>query len=243
MRRVRITLGLAVAVCALAFSATAAIAHTFKAGIVGKTLSEATPAKIKGIGVGVQTFAFGPVHITCESVTTKGFATEEEAEALKILAKYSKCVTAIKVGAEPANLKTRIVQPVEYSFHASGFVATGTEGEEGSAEIGGGAVELKVSGIKCLISWPAQTVPTRAIANPEGVYTSAIFSNEEIANPHIRPFPSGFQHELTISTELKNMEFNFEEGQCAEFKNPNGKAGIYRGVLHEEVAGGNLSWE
>jgi hypothetical protein len=243
MRRVRITLGLAVAACALAFSATAALAHTFTASIAGKEISEAKPGKIKGGSVGVQTFKFGPVHITCASASTKGLIAEEESETLKIVAGYKGCLTSIKVGSEPATLKTRFLAPVEYSFHANGFAETGTEGEEGSVEIGSGAAELKISGIKCLISWPAQTVPTRAIAKPEEQYSAALFSNEEVASTHLKAFPTGFQHELQISTEFKNMEFTFEEGECSEFKRPEAKTGGYVGVLHEELAGGNLGWE
>jgi hypothetical protein len=243
MRRVRITLGLAVAVCAVAFSATAALAHQFTASIAKKTISEATPAKLKGGSVGPQTFKFGPVHTTCESAGTKGIVTKEASVTLKVVARYRGCATAIKIGPEPATLKTRFLAPVEYSFHANGFAETGTEGEEGSVEIGSGAAELKITGIKCLISWPAQTVPARAIAKPEEQYSAALFSNEEVANPSLKAFPTGFQKELQISAEFKSMEFVFEEGECSEFKQPEAKSGGYKGVLHEEVIGGNLGFE
>jgi hypothetical protein len=236
-------LGFTAAVCVLAFSATAALAHNFKASIVGKELSEATPGKIKGVGVGPQTFKFGPLKMTCETAKTKGPATASVSETLKIVATYKGCEAEVKIGLEPALLKAGIKEPIEYSFHANGFAETGTEGEEGSAEIGGGAAEVKVSGIKCVISWPAQTVPMHAIGKPELEYTAAIFSNTEISNTHLRAFPSGFQHELLISAEFKNMEFDFEEGQCSEFRHPESKAGSYSGVLHEELGGGNLSWE
>ena len=221
MRRVRITLGLMAAVCAVALSATAAMAHTFTASIAKKTISEATPGKVKGGSVGPQAFKFGPIHTTCESAGTKGIVTEEAS----------------------ATLKTRFLAPVEYSFHANGSAEVGTEGEEGSVEIGSGAAELKITGIKCLISWPAQTVPMRAIAKPEEQYSAALFSNEEVASTHLKAFPTGFQKELQISTEFKNMEFSFEEGECSEFKHPEAKTGSYRGVLHEELIGGNLGFE
>jgi len=175
MRRVRITLGLMAAVCAVALSATAAMAHTFTASIAKKTISEATPGKVKGGSVGPQAFKFGPIHTTCESAGTKGIVTEEASATLKVVAKYHGCTTSIKVGAEPATLKTRFLAPVEYSFHANGSAEVGTEGEEGSVEIGSGAAELKITGIKCLISWPAQTVPMRAIAKPEEQYSAALF--------------------------------------------------------------------
>jgi hypothetical protein len=243
MRRVRITLGLVVAVSAVALSATAALAHNFTAGIAKKTISEATPGKVKGGSVGPQAFKFGPIHMTCESAGTKGVVTQEVSTTLKVVARYHGCATSIKVGAEPALLKTRFLAPVEYSFHANGFAETGTEGEEGSVEIGGGAAEMKITGIKCVISWPAQTVPMKAITLPEEQYSAALFTNEEVASTHLKAFPTGFQHQLQISAEFKNMEFSFEEGECSEFKHPEAKTGSYTGVLHEELAGGNLGWE
>jgi hypothetical protein len=243
MRRVRITLGLVLAVCTVALGTTVASAHTFTASIAKKELSEATPGKVKGGSVGPQAFKFGPVHMTCESAGTKGVVTEEASATLKVVARYHGCATSIKVGAEPATLKTRFLTPVEYSFHANGFAETGTEGEEGSVEIGGGSAEMKITGIKCVISWPAQAVPMRALVKPEEQYSAALFTNTEVVSTHLKAFPTGFQHQLQISAEFKNMTFSFEEGQCSEFKQPEAKTGSYTGVLHEELAGGNLGWE
>jgi hypothetical protein len=243
MRRVRITLGLMAAVCAVAFSATAALAHNFTASIAKKTISEATPGKLKGGSVGPQAFKFGPIHTTCESAGTKGIVTQEISPTIKVVASYHGCTTSIKVGAEPATLKTRFLSPVEYSFHANGLAEVGTEGEEGSVEIGSGSAEVKISGIKCLIEWPSQTMPAKALVKPEEQYSATLFSNQEVANTHLKAFPTGFQKQLLISTEFKTMTFSFEEGECAEFKVPEAKTGSYKGVLHEELAGGNLSYE
>ncbi len=236
-------MGVAVAACALAVSAPAAFAHSFTASIAGKELSEATPGKVKAVGIGTQSFAFGPVKITCEKAAAKGLVTAASSETLKLTAKYSTCGTAIKVGGEVASLKTKLVDPVEYSLHANGFAETGAEGEEASAEVGGGTVEWKIGGIKCLISWPSQTVPVKAIAKPEGEYTAAIFSNTEAANGHLKAFPGGIQHKLLVSAEFKKMEFSFEEGECSEFKHPEAKTGSYIGAIEAEVAGGNLGFE
>jgi hypothetical protein len=243
MRRVSMAAGLAVAVCALAGSAPAALAHSFTASIAGKELSEATPGKVKGIGIGSQVFKFGPVKIECEKATNKGQVTAESSATLKLTAKYGACGTAIKVGSEPASLRTRLVDPVEYVFHANGFAETGAEGEETSAEVGGGSVEWKIAGIKCLISWPSQTVPVHAIGKPELEYDAALFSGGELENTHLRQFPSGKQHTLLIKAEFKNMEFSFEEGQCSEFKHPEAKTGSFIGTVEEQLANGNIGWE
>jgi hypothetical protein len=243
MRRVRMTAGLAVAACALAVSAPAAFAHSFTASIPRREVSEATPGKLKVVGVGSQSFKFGPVHIVCEKASGKGLATEESSATLKFTSKYQECNTLIKVGTEPALLKTKLKTPVELSFHANGFAEVGTEGEESSAEVGGGAAEWKVAGIKCLLSWPAQTVPVKAIPQPEKEYTAAIFTDTEAENSHLRAFPTGKQHKLTVGAEFKNMEFDFEEGQCSEFKHPEAKTASYDGSFEVELGGGNLSWE
>lgn len=243
MTRVRMTVGLAAMVCALAVSAPAALAHSFTASIVGKELSEATPGKIKGVASGEQILKFGPVKITCEKAAVKGLATAASMETLKLTTKYSKCVTAIKVGGEPATLTTKMVDPVEYSLHTNGWVETGAEGEETSAEVGGGEVEWKISGIKCHVSWPAQVVPVKAIRKPEAEYTAAIFQNELVESTHLKAFPSHFQNKLLIAADFKNMEYEFTEGECAEFKKPEAKSGDYTGEIEAEVAGGNLGFE
>jgi hypothetical protein len=243
MRRVRIAVGLAVALCAFAAGASAALAHSFTASIAGKELSEEAPGKIKGAGIGNEAFKFGPVHINCEKAQDKGLASEESFGTLKLTAKFGGCATAIRVGSEPATLKTRLLNPIEFAIHANGFVETGAEGEETSAEVGGGAVEWKISGIKCFIEWPSQTVPVKAIVKPEGEYTAAIFTNEAVETTHLKAFPSGKQHKLRLAMELKNMAFTFTEGECSEFKHPEAKTGSYIGTLEEEVAGGNLGFE
>jgi hypothetical protein len=237
------TLGLVAGVCALAVGAASATAHQFTASAVGKTLSEAEPGKTKGSSVGEQEFKFGAVHVTCESASTKGLVIAATSPTLKVVAKYTRCKTAIKVGAEPATLKTKFTAPVEYQFHANGFGETGTEGEEGSVDIGKGSAELKVSGIKCLVSWPAQTVPLKAEKKPEGEYTAAVYSNENVPSENLKKFPSGLQQKLVIGVAFKGMEFSLEEGQCEEFAKTEGKSAQYNGILRQELTGGNLGFE
>ena len=172
-----------------------------------------------------------------------GLVGATTSETLKVVAKYKKCATAIKVGAEPASLRTKFVAPVEYQFHANGFAETGTEGEEGSVEIGEGAAEIKISGIKCLVTWPAQTVPLKAEKKPQGEYTAAVYSNEEAPTTKLKKFPTGFQKKLVIGVAFKNMQYSLSEGQCEEFARTEGKSGKYTGVLNEELVNGNLSFE
>lgn len=244
------TLGLVAGVCALSVGAASASAHNFSATIVGKTISPAEPGKLKGKADGVQKFTFGPVKISCPAATTAGSVTEESPTILKITAKYKAgsainretgCETAIKVGAEPAGLPTKFVKPIEFAFNANGIEGeVGAEGEEGSVEVGANSAEIKIGGLKCVINWPSQKIPLTIKKVPTEV---ASFSTEEVANEHIKLFPSGFQKQLLISPKFSKMEYSFEEGECSEFKNTEGKNGTYEGTLKEELIKGNLSWQ
>jgi hypothetical protein len=245
------TLGLVAGVCALSVGAASASAHNFSATIVGKTISPAEPGKLKGKADGVQKFTFGPIKISCPAATTAGLVSEESPTILKVTAKYKAgssvnrgtgCETQIKIGAEPAGLPTRFVKPIEFAFNANGIEAeVGTEGEEeGSVEVGANSAEIKISGIKCLINWPAQKIPLKLKKIPTEV---ASFAPEEVANGHMKLFPSGFQTQLLISPKFSKMEYSFQEGECAEFKTTEGKTGTYEGTLKEELINGNLSWQ
>jgi hypothetical protein len=243
------TLGLVAGVCALAVGAASATAHSFSASIAGKTITEAEPGKTKGKAADVQKFTFGPVKISCPAAVTTGLVTSESPSILKITANYKAgaalnpetgCETAIKVGAEPTGLPTKFVKPIEFAFNANGIESeVGAEGEEGSVEVGANAAEIKIGGLKCLISWPAQRIPLKLKKVPAEV---ASFSTEEVANSHLKLFPSGFQQQLLITPKFSKMEYTFEEGRCSEFKNPENHNGTYEGTLKEELVKGNLGW-
>ena len=243
MRSVKMTLGLAAALCALGAGSASALAHEFTASITGKTITEAEPAKTKGKNVGAQAFTFGAIKVTCTSATTKGIVIAGSQPTLKTTARYNHCTTAIKVGPEPAGLPTHFLAPVEYNFYANGFAGVGTEGEEESAvEIGSGSAELKVSGIKCIVSWPAQVVPIKAEEKPEKEYTAAVYSDNLVANEHLKKFTTGKQSKLVIANNFRGMEYEIEGATCEGFKKPEGKSAKYAGTLEEEVINGNLGW-
>jgi hypothetical protein len=244
MRSVRMTLGLAAALCALGATSASALAHEFVSSVAGKTISEAEPAKTKTTSLGSQTFTFGAIKITCLTANGKGLVIAASQSTLKTTMKYHYCSTAIKVGPEPASLPTRFSSAVEYNFHANGFAETGTEGEEESAvEIGSGTAEMKVSGIKCVVSWPAQFVPVKAETKPEKEYTAAVYSNTEVATEKLKAFPTGFQKKIDIAMNFKGMEFSLEGSTCEGFKNTGSKSGYSSGIVLEEVINGNLSWK
>jgi|SRR5271165_325695 len=247
MRHVKMAMGIAAAVCAFgAASVTAASAHTFKVSkLSGVPITPATPAPTAGRGEGESSFKFGGIKIHCGTAKAKGTVSSYEFKEFASEVHYSECFTEVKFGKEEvAQVKTKI-PAVTYVFHANGFVETGTETEEeeGEVHISGGEVAVVLTGLKCVVNWPAQTVPTKAIKQPEGEFGAASYANEEVANPKMKLFPSGFQKKVVVSTELKKMEYSVEGGACESFGKTEGHSGLQSGTLTEEVKSGNISYE
>lgn len=252
MRHVKLVSGLATAVCALGIAASPAAAvnmHHFVASKLGKSpVSEETPAKSRGIGLGPQAFKFGGIHITCERARAAGIINKTEFKDFATGVKYGECTTEIKFGAkEVAHIKTTFNagKPVDYVYHINGYAEIGTEAEEEGTEvkISGGNATFAIPGLKCTINWPAQTVPAKAAKKPEGEYSFAVYSNEAVATTMLKAFPSGFQQRLDIANEFKQMEYSVENGACSEFEKTEGKGGKYVGSLQEYIVGGNLSYQ
>ncbi len=248
MRHVKTVLGLAVAVCAFGVTAVPAMAHQFVAGKeTGKPISEEFPAKTAGKQVGEQAFKFGGLKITCEQVHAKGTLTQTEFNSFATAVKFALCTTEVKFGAkEVGHLKTSFNKglPVTFVYHQNGFVEVGseTEEEEGEVKISGGEANFQISGLKCLVTWPAQTIPIKAIKEPEGEFSSAVYSNN--TQPIVsKKFPSGFQTKLVIANEFKKLKYSVSNGACEEFEKTEGSQGSYKGTLEQEVVGGTFSFQ
>jgi len=247
MRRVKTAFGLATAVCALGATATSAVAentHVFKANAVGKEISEATPINSRGTGEGPQEFRFGPFEITCEKATAKGKVSNAVSKTFYTEVKYSACSTWLKARNEKVGpFRVRFHSPVDLEYHANGYAESGAESESEVKILNAGSVSAKISGTGCTITWPPQTIPAKAIKHPEDEFSSAVYSNTEVANAKLKLFPSGFQKELVITNEFKKLESTIEEGKCSGFTHPETKTGLYKGVIVEQVQGGNLEFE
>lgn len=225
MREIRITVGLVVAMCLLAIAATSAVAAEFNASPIGKT-------KGKSIEGQVQEFEFGPrLIIQCEKASAKGTDTESPSPTLATTVKYSKCVRVHGPEGFGENLNAHFLGSVEYQYHNNGYVEL--QGE----------VEIKVSGLKCIIDWPSQIIPIKAEIDPSGTFSAATYTNDPIPSEKLRKFPSGFQQKLLIANEFKGMEWDVSEGDCEEWKKEEGKSGKYVGSMLMEVPGGNLSFQ
>lgn len=243
MRHIRLTAVLAVAVCAFAAAAaTPALAHEFKASATGKT---------KGVTEEEQFLTFKPFKITCLKASTKGTATEGSSQTLNTTVKFLKCTAAAKFEGKGFPVAVTFTTPVNFEYHANGFVETGSETEEveGKVVLSGGTISLKVNAgpkFKCTINWPEQTIPVRAEKRPDLEYSAAVYSNQEpIPKKKSPKFPDGFQHKINIANEFKGIQFEFEGEPCETWgkeESSEGKTGKYLGEFPEELVGGNLEF-
>lgn len=247
MRHVRL-LGVVSAVCAFAIAATPALAHEFTASKTGKT---------SGKMESEQKFKFGPFKITCEKVKAKGAQAAGSSETLTVALRFASCTDEVKFGTKPAFVPTKFLTPLAVTYHANGYVETGSETEEfeGSAVLAGGEAEIKVyTGVipgtprersHCLIHWPEQTIPLKAVKKPEAEYSSATYSNEFIPKTVNKMFPDGMQHFVNISNSFKGIKFEFEGEPCEEWgreEGAEGFGGTYFGSFPVFLNGGSLEF-
>jgi hypothetical protein len=246
MRHVRLMVFVS-ALCAFAIAATPALAHEFTASKTGKTSGKAETE---------QKFKFGPFKITCEKVKAKGAQAAGASSTLTVALKFNSCTNEVKFGTRPAFVPTHFLTPVAITYHANGYVETGSEIEEfeGSAVLAGGEAEIKVyTGVlpgeheksRCTIYWPEQTLPLKAIKKPEAEYSTATYSNVATPTAVNKKFPDGFQHSINISNSFKGIKYVFEGEPCEEWgkeESEEGGAGTYFGSFPVFVSGGNLEF-
>jgi len=232
---------LALTACALAVSAAPALAEK-------EFYSEPAPGRTKIWGITNQVFNLGPFLIHCEKVKSfkANHTNESPSNTFFAQLKYSRCGTAAKVGSETVSLATRFLTPVVLEYHGHGFIEFGSEEmeTEGQIHISGGAVEVKVAALKCVIILEEQTIPATAELKPNNEYPQAKYHSEGVPVKPSARFPTGFQQRLFIENEFNKMKFEYAEGQCEEFKRPEEefKDGTYKGTLEAEVVGGNLEF-
>jgi hypothetical protein len=224
--------------------APALAAPEFKASAIGKEYTEAEPGTTRGLAVeeAEPAFDFGGLVIKCPKAVAKGQVTSTFSKTLATEVKFSGCSTVAKEGpGKELLLATVIKTPVFFVFHANGFAETGAELGESNVEISGGTVEMKVAGVraKCVIGWPAQTIPVRAERKPEEEFSAVEYVPNSFPRPFSKKaFPSGFQERLLVVSDLKSIKWEVAEG-CENFEKTEGK-GKYTGTLEEQVVGGNL---
>jgi len=245
--------------------AVPAMAHQFVASKTGKSIGKGfeeveipeKPAQPEFIPERMQEFRLGKFRVLCYVERSKGEVTELESETFETVNKYGRCgwypqSNALHIGASTNKTGLKVV------YHANGFVELLGNGEGESFEYKGlgpreTALLIKIPSTKaCNIAIPEQTIPLKAVKNPEEEFTSVTYSNMEVPTERLKLFPSGLQKKVVFNHELKGMHFKYvgEETQCAnleEFEKQSeeetGATGSYKGKVIQEVAAGDLSWE
>lgn len=274
MKNLKMAVGLAATVGALAASVAPAPAAQFVASRLPKPLSEEAVGKTKGLGVGStelggeernQEFHFGQYHIYCSAKTfgktiAEGAVSWPTSPIFATMVKFEKCLTKIDVEGVFEGLATKFnwnpeikkTEPIKFVYHVNGFAELGTGEPESEIEVGSGTASLAISGKICDIAWPRQTVPAKAIKDPEEIFSAASYSDTQVpvVETQLKKFPSGLQTRLLIANEFKGMLWKYEEGQCLGeggfetiAKKTTAKTGTYNGSLEEQIEGGNLGFE
>jgi hypothetical protein len=268
MRHVRfMAVGLATAVCTAAgIAAAPAMAESgqfhayYKYGKPTREVSEEKPAHIKGVGHETQAWTFGGstgYHIVCTNAKATGTMTEPFSETLTLNVHFAKCHVVYKTfpnvnNEYPARFDKEGITLV---YHNNGFVEAlgGESGEEIEYTEGHKVLLLPVAATwtlpnrvepACVIALPEQTIPTKAIKEPEGTYSAAVYENVKEPVPPSKYYPEGIKEKLRIINEFKNLKFKFTEGKCAEETSEReGNRGTYSGSWLNEVPTGNLAFE
>jgi hypothetical protein len=266
MRHVRLTVGLAMAVCAAAcIAAVPAMAETGKFHAYFQTKRPITtekPANIKGLGTEESKWTFGGpagYNIVCHKTGAKGKMTEPFSETLQLNVLFSKCFVVYTLKFGEHYVKNEYAarfskEGIALVYHNNGFVeAIGGEGEEIEYTEGHKVLLLPVAASwtlpgktepECVISLPEQTIPTKAIKEPNGTFSAAVYENQK--EPIVsKYYPLGYKERLSITNDFKFLKFKFTAGKCAEeteFRQ--GNRGTYNGsYLNEVIGGGNLAFE
>jgi hypothetical protein len=239
--------GLVGALCAFAFAATPAFAHEFIASTTNKT---------HGTSESEQLFKFGAIKVKCTKTSAKGSAAAGSSQTYATLVKFTKCLTTAKVGSHEIFLATKFVTPLAVEYHANGFVETGggLEEVEGKAVITGGSAELKINTGKtsefekseCHLYWVEQTIPIKAVKNPEEEFSAATFSNATAPHKVTKAFPDGLQHYIVITNAFKGIKYELEGEPCEEWgkeEGSEGGGGTYFGSFPQFLDMGNLEYQ
>lgn len=232
MRRVRIVLGLAVAVCAFGALAVPAFAKgkeklvfgNFAASAVGRTITPSDPAaivenkedeaEVTGLELGI--FKFGVLNSEkkpeyeepCEKAPKVNGAIENEVSSTLLLeVHFKECVTSSTKAGSVSGKKSSF--KLAFRFKANESAEIGKS--ENGIEIAETAVVLVKGESQCVVEIPAQTVPAKAAGNEEKFWEGAEYTPEKeepVENWELRKklreqYPGDFKNRLEIETTEK----------------------------------------
>jgi hypothetical protein len=246
MRHLKLTLGVAVSVCAFALAASPALAGEFVASNTGKT---------SGTSESEQHFKFGSITIICHKTSAKGAVVAGSSSTYASSIKFTKCLTSAKVGTHSIFLASRFLTPLAIEYHQNGFVEVGSETEEnaGTLTVIGGSAEMwlntgrteEFEKSECHLRWEAQTLPLKATKEPEGAFSAATYTN--ITRPHTvaKNFPLGVQNGIEFSNSFKGIHYELEGEPCESWGKEEGSEavnGSYTGAFPQWLGNGMLEF-
>jgi hypothetical protein len=219
MRSVRITLGLAVLLCAFGTVAAPALAKKKgKPPVVfgkfiasfpnGKPITSETPAATKGDGELSLNVAEGLLDIEeCENGKTAGKVDSESSEVFFQELAFKHCVDHTHLGGKNSKL-TGVFKVKNFKlameFRSNKSVELG-EGAEDELEITKpSTVVIKTKGIPCSVTIPRQVLPAKETGKPEKEYGVAGYETE-VFPAKMKTFPLGVQDKLGIVLEYAKL--------------------------------------
>jgi hypothetical protein len=245
MRRIRIVLGLASAVCAFGVLAAPALAKKekepvmfgkFTASIPGKTISPAEPASTRGKGgvTEINLAGTGLIIKSCEkALKSTGMVESESSETFLQNITFSKCKASISLNKSPITAEETIPPfTLGMEFHSNKSVVLGEAGESEVKVVRPSNLSIKIGKTPCVVEIPSQTIPVKAEKKPEGEYEAA--SYETTKEPaKLKKFPSGFQEKLNIEMEFKKVESYVKPAPGCTFNPEGGKVNKEAGSPRE----------
>ena len=236
MRRVRVLIGCAVSVLALAAMAGTALAKPpkmqfgkFIASIPGSTISEATPATDSGHGEvlegpkgpGIE-LAGGALTISqcTRELASSGKVVSESSETFLQNVTFKNCYAQSFTGTNRELIsETKLPKfTIALEFHSNGSAVAG-EAEAGDVSIKeNSTITIPVPSKKspCKVTIPAQTIPVKAATKPEKEYEAAFYLTEKETvegKKKLERFPRGFYEELDVETEFSKVEAWVKPGE------------------------------
>jgi hypothetical protein len=232
----------ALAVGALAFGATSAVAKTEPPNphkFVGSPNAE---PKVKGES---ETFTLKPFTVTCEKARSikGGPALSFPSKTLTTTVKFSECEAEATVDKAEYELKAKFLTPVTFNFHANGAVEMGSGGtvKEGKLE-GATAIEIALSGVfKCTIDVEPGIYPIQEVNKPEAEFGSAKYTNKE--ETIVKGKKSVLLKTLGITTALEKVPYELEGEFCEALPKTEFTNGQFEGSLVAEIKKGDISRE
>jgi hypothetical protein len=219
MRSVRITLGLAVLLCAFGTVAAPALAKKKgKPPVVfgkfiasfpsGRPITPEMPAEATGLGELSLNVAEGLLDIEeCENGKTAGKVDSESSETIFQELSFKRCKDHTHLGGKNSKL-TGVFKVKNFKlameFRSNKSVELG-EGAEDELEITKPSkVIIKTKGIPCTVTIPRQVLPAKEVGKPEKEYGIAGYETETFP-AKMKTFPLGVQEKLGIVVEYSKL--------------------------------------